>query len=239
MTPSSRTRVDRFWAAHLGCAPNDLRRSTTIVVAGPSGYHGVHALRHADACILSVPPAWLQRAARAANGRPAGQVFDAGFLRELFGEAVDRKIGPAFLGYADASCFRPADPRGSRLLLPQDEPALPRLAAACDPVEWDHSGIEWGAHPVYGCFDGEELAAAGTLEPWGADLLHVGILTHPARRGQGYGRAVVSAMTASGLEQERVVQYRTLRANAPSVAVAHALGFQEYGATLAVRFLSA
>ena len=54
----------------------------------------------------------------------------------------------------------------------------------------------------------------------GDRLLHVGIVTHPAFRGRGYGTAVVSAMTADGLADGRVVQYRTLQANLPSVAVA-------------------
>jgi predicted GNAT family acetyltransferase len=88
---------------------------------------------------------------------------------------------------------------------------------------------------VFGCFAGGALAAAGMLEPWGARLLHVGIATHPGHRGRGYGKAVVSAMTAHGLATGRVVQYRTLLANLPSVGIARALGFQRFALTLAVR----
>jgi predicted GNAT family acetyltransferase len=66
-------------------------------------------------------------------------------------------------------------------------------------------------------------------------LLHVGIVTHFGHRGRGYGTAVVSAMTADGLAGGRVVQYRTLQANLPSVAVASKLGFQRFAQTLAVR----
>jgi hypothetical protein len=42
-------------------------------------------------------------------------------------------------------------------------------------------------------------------------------------------------MTADGLAGGRVVQYRTLQANLPSVAVASKLGFQRFAQTLAVR----
>ena len=49
---------------------------------------------------------------------------------------------------------------------------------------------------MFGCFNGEALAAAGMLERWGDRLLQVGIVTHPDHRGRGYGKAVVSAMTA-------------------------------------------
>ena len=88
---------------------------------------------------------------------------------------------------------------------------------------------------MFGCFAGDRLAAAGMLERWGDRLLHVGIVTHPGHRGRGYGKAVVSAMSAHGLAAGGVMQYRTLQANLPSVGIARALGFQRFALTLAVR----
>jgi RimJ/RimL family protein N-acetyltransferase len=124
-------------------------------------------------------------------------------------------------------------------LTDQDLPALRQLAAAAGPTAWAHSGIDPARPPVFGCYAGRTLAAAGMLEPWGARLRHVGILTHPAYRGRGDGKAVVSAMTAHGLAAGVVVQYRTLAGNVASVAIAHALGFRRFGQTLAVRLLQA
>jgi RimJ/RimL family protein N-acetyltransferase len=72
-------------------------------------------------------------------------------------------------------------------------------------------------------------------EPLAATLLHIGIITHPDVRGQGYGRAVVSAISAYGLAADLVPRYQTLAANTPSVAIARALGFTHYATTLAVR----
>jgi GNAT superfamily N-acetyltransferase len=60
-------------------------------------------------------------------------------------------------------------------------------------------------------------------------------MTIPAYRGHGYGRAVVSAMTTYGLTHVPVVRYGTLRAHVPALRIAPALGYQEYGLTLAVR----
>jgi RimJ/RimL family protein N-acetyltransferase len=127
---------------------------------------------------------------------------------------------------------------GTRPLTDHDLAALRSLAVACGPTAWAHSGIDPGRLPVYGCYAGRTLVAAGMLEPWGDRLLHVGIVTHPGHRGRGYGTAVVSAMTADGLAGGRVVQYRTLQANLPSVAVAGKLGFQRFAQTLAVRLTS-
>jgi predicted GNAT family acetyltransferase len=79
------------------------------------------------------------------------------------------------------------------------------------------------------------MAAAGTLRNLDEHQLFVGILTHPEYRGQGYGKAVVSAMTEYGIGSGGVLAYRTLSSNNPSVGIARSLGYQEYATTLAVR----
>jgi GNAT superfamily N-acetyltransferase len=142
--------------------------------------------------------------------------------------AVDQVIGPAWLGYADRSDLRPAPTLGTRLLTDQDLPELQRLAAACGPVAWEHSGIDPARSPVFGCFAGDRLAAAGMLERWGDRLLHVGVVTHPGYRGCGYGKAVVSAMSTYGLATGGVMQYRpckptSLRSGSPGRSASSAL----------------
>jgi predicted GNAT family acetyltransferase len=54
-------------------------------------------------------------------------------------------------------------------------------------------------------------------------------------RGQGYARAVVSAMTVYGLAQGAILRHQTLQANVSAVAIAQTLGYQECGQTLAAR----
>jgi GNAT superfamily N-acetyltransferase len=237
-TDASIDAVLAFWAAHLGCSRAQLAQpGTSVVRNGPdlAGYRGVTVMSRPPACVVAVPGDWYEPAAGRLGRRPAAAVFDVPLLREVFGPAVDRVIGPAWVGYADAGDFTPAPTMGTRPLTERDRPALRRLAEACGPTAWEHGGIRPGSSPVFGCHAGGELAAAGKLEPWGPRLLHVGIVTHPAHRGRGYGKAVVSAMTAHGLAAGGVVQYRTLEANLPSVGIARALGFQRFARTLAVR----
>lgn len=237
-TDASIQAVLAFWATHLGCSREQLAQpGTSVVRNGPdlAGYRGVTVVFRPPACVVAVPHDWYEPAAGRLERRPAAAVFDIPLLREVFGPAVDRVIGPAWLGYADAGDFTPAPTMGTRLLTDRDLPALRRLADACGPTAWAHSGIRPGSAPVFGCHAGGALAAAGMLEPWGPRLLHVGIVTHPAHRGRGYGKAVVSAMTAHGLAADGVVQYRTLEANLASVGIARALGFQRFARTLAVR----
>ncbi len=237
-TPASLQAITAFWAAHLGCRPGQLSRAGTAVVRNGPGladYRGATAFYRPPACVLAVPVDWYEHITAQLAHQPAAAVFDTGVLRQVLGPAVGRVIGPAWLGYADQSDFRPSDPMRTRRLSDHDLPALRELAAACGPTAWAHSGIDPARPPVYGCYAGRTLAAAGMLEPWGDRLLHVGIVTHPAHRGRGYGTAVVSAMTADELAAGRVVQYRTLQANLPSVAIACKLGFQRFAHTLAVR----
>jgi GNAT superfamily N-acetyltransferase len=237
-TPASLQAIHRYWAAYLGCHQAQLSLPGTAVVRNGPGladYHGATAFYRPPACVLAVPDDWYEHTTARLAHQPASTVFEIALLRQVFGAVVDRVIGPAWLGYADPSDFQPAPPLGTRRLTDHDLPDLLGLAAACGPTAWAHSGIDPGRPPVYGCYADRTLAAAGMLEPWGDRLLHVGIVTHPAWRGRGYGTAVVSAMTADGLAGGRVVQYRTLQANLPSVAVARKLGFQHFAHTLAVR----
>jgi GNAT superfamily N-acetyltransferase len=237
-TTVSLEAVVAFWAAHLGCSEVQLAQPhTSVVRAGPelASYRGATVVFRPPACVLAVPADWYAPVISRIGRRPPAAVFDATLLRQVFGAAVDQVIGPAWLGYADTSDFRPAPTLGTRLVTDQDLPELQRLAAACGPTAWEHSGIDPGRPPVFGCFADEVLAAAGMLEWWGDRLLQVGIVTHPGYRGRGYGKAVVSAMSAYGLATGGVMQYRTLHANLPSVGIARALGFRRFALTLAVR----
>jgi GNAT superfamily N-acetyltransferase len=230
--------VVAFWAAHLGCSEAQLAEpSTSVVRAGPelASWRGATVVFRPPACVLAVPADWYEPVVSRIGQWPPAEVFDVTLLREVFGAKVDQVIGPAWLGYADASDFRSAPTLGTRLLTDQDLPELQRLAADCGPTAWEHSGIDPARPPVFGCFAGDRVAAAGMLERWGDRLLHVGVVTHPGYRGCGYGKAVVSAMSIYGLATGVVMQYRTLQANLPSVGIARALGFQRFALTLAVR----
>jgi GNAT superfamily N-acetyltransferase len=230
--------LDAHWATLLGCRRADLHAAQTLVVAhgpGLAHYQGALALRHGPACILSVPAPLVARVAPAIQAWTPDQVFDRDALAGLFGVTSARIIGPAWQGYADAGDFRPADARGTLPLGPGDEDALRRLAEICGAIAWEHSALRIGQPETFGYVVDGELVAAGNLTPEGERYCAVGILTHPAHRGQGYARAIVSAMTAHGLAGGRVLRYQTLCANAPALAVARALGYAAYATTLAVR----
>jgi GNAT superfamily N-acetyltransferase len=236
---SAAARVAAYWAAFLGCAPEHLETPGTWVGphagAGLADYRGVYLLRRGESCVVSVPAPLLAMVTAQLADLPATSSFDIIRLRHLFGDAIERIVGPAWQGYLRADDFRPAAQLNVRQLTAADDPALRQLEEACDGQEWEHSGIGGAEQAVFGAFVGDRLVAAGMGEPLAATLLHIGIITHPDVRGQGYGRAVVSAISAYGLGVGLVPRYQTLAANTPSVAIARALGFTHYATTLAVR----
>jgi RimJ/RimL family protein N-acetyltransferase len=56
-------------------------------------------------------------------------------------------------------------------------------------------------------------------------FMDIGVLTDPAYRRQGLGRAVVSALCTWCITESVIAQYRCLVSNTGSYAVARALGF--------------
>jgi RimJ/RimL family protein N-acetyltransferase len=69
----------------------------------------------------------------------------------------------------------------------------------------------------------------------GEKIAHIYVITHAAFRGLGHAIKAVSALTRIVLERKLVPQYRTLEANALSMAMARRLGFIQYATSLVVR----
>jgi len=241
-TLPTQQRADAYWAEYFGCLADDLHVARTLVVphAALADYAGAYLMRTGEACIVSAPAHLLRHTSDALGVLPPTETFDVAVVSACFGSAVERVIGPAYQGYIDSDSFRPVDSRGARVLDERDTPALRRLVEACGEDEWRHSGIGNGdQQEVFGCFVGDELAAAGMGEPRNETLWHIGIVTHPSYRGLDYGRGVVSAIAAHGLESGLIPWYQTLQVNTPSIAIAQSLGFSQYATTLAVRLRQA
>jgi GNAT superfamily N-acetyltransferase len=236
--PDTIQSIDAYWSSYFGCPLSDPQTPRAVVVphATLHGYQGAFLFRRDRSCILSVPTEVLAPVTHAVLDREPEGVFDSAFLTGVFGDAVERTIGPAWLGYADDMDLRPVETVGVRLLHADDDVALHRLAQACSETDWEHSGIRFDRLPVYGSVRGDEILAAAGYELWGERLAHIGVVTHTAHRGRGCGKAVVSAIAASALREGLIPQYRTLESNTASVALARSLGFQEYAVTIAVRF---
>jgi GNAT superfamily N-acetyltransferase len=230
-------RIDAAWAAFFGLSPPAFLRPGVQVVAHHqlADYHGVWLFRHHASLCLSVPSDSVQSVQTAVRANTVESLFSEAGVRGLLGSRIERIIGPAYYGYVERAQFRSAPHPGVRALSRADQAALHQLADACEMDAWEHSGITFDEAHVFGCFVDDRLVAAARYQSAWEETAHIGVVTHPAYRGHGYGRAVVSAATAQGLKAGFIMLYQTLLANAPAVALATGLGYQLYATHLAVR----
>jgi GNAT superfamily N-acetyltransferase len=177
---------------------------------------------------VSVPPALRRFVQEAVQDFDAHALLTPDAIHDLFGNRVTRLVGPSYQGYVERPGFRPRPAEHVRLLSAPDRPAQERLRDACDPAEWEDSGISLDREPLFGYVSqGDVLAVAGVI-PWSPYAANPAVITHPGSRGQGFGTAVVSAAMAHILDQGSVVLYQTLLENRAAVRMATALGCQEY-----------
>lgn len=225
LAPDDAREVRSLWLSRFGVDDQDAldRDGVTIGLHDPAWYWGVQLLQRGDACVVSVPTQELRRAVERVR-------FDPRALREALGSAVTAVIGPAVITHRSEVAKDAA--RGEPLA---DADALARLEAACGDVEVEHASIDLDHPVVLGASDGEGLAGAVSAEPWGGRIYDVGLLVHPRARGRGVGSALTAACVEAVCARGGITQYRTLRSNKGSMAIAERLGFELFAETLSAR----
>lgn len=229
--------IARYWASFFGRPVAALDHPGLQVVphAELGEYRGLFCLRREATALVSVPPDRVSHWQARLVPLAPDALLDPQLMAQVAGVQPDQVIGPALLAYADADTLRPFPLAGTRLLSTLDEEAHAALEAACEPTEWAHGGSEFGLLPLAGRFVREQLVALAGYELWGEQIAHIAVITHPAHRGQGYGGEVVSLLAETVIARGMIAQYRTLRANTPSVRLADSLGFVPLAETLAIR----
>jgi GNAT superfamily N-acetyltransferase len=231
---STRARIDAYWTAFFGGRPGLLSEPGTAVLphAALAGYRGVWFFRRGDTLVISIPP---DIAAPPLATLTAADFEDVERITSLLHTPVARVVGPAWIGYADATTLRPCHDSRARLLTDADSAAIDALRSACPAEAWEHGGSDIGDWPLAGVFDGDTLVALAGCERWGSDIAHLAVITHPAYRGRGLGTGAASLAAATALGHGLIPQYRTLRGNTPSLAIGARLGFVHYAESIAAR----
>lgn len=224
--------ADCYWAGHLGCAPGELfSRPFRVVTHGEelAGYRGVLALFRDGGATASVPPDRASELRGLLDGLEHGGTPKA--FTDALAPVASLVLGPAYLGY---TLEIRGDGSQARNLDHEDAAAVEKLREACGKTEWEHGGASLEL-PCSGVFEKDQLVALSGYEIWGRTIAHLYIVTHPAFRGRGLGRAAVAHLARRALAAGLLPQYRTLEANTPAIRIAEALGFQRYATSMAVR----
>src|SRR3712207_4408241 len=100
--------ITRCWAGELGCPPEHFATGRTLAVPhkGFGDYHGVFFFRWFASLVVSLPASLLPAIGPRVEQLRADRLVPEGCLRAVGAEDVERVIGPAYYGYADAGCLR-------------------------------------------------------------------------------------------------------------------------------------
>ena len=216
-------------APHSFTGPGVSFESRPATPLCPPGWVGIVRLR--DSALVVAPSVDLtDRLAKLLAGADAAAVVDPDRLRAML--PVAELMGPAELGYADAATATlvlSAGVRQSSL----DEPAVERLLGRTTSDDLMESGIGYVTSPIFVLWDGDEVTSVAGYRIWSARFAHLGVLTDPGRRAEGFGRKAASAAAAHALGEGLVLQWRASPVD--SRAVGRSLGFLEFGTQVSLR----
>ncbi|MBP1987471.1 GNAT family N-acetyltransferase [Halolamina salifodinae] len=229
LAPDTEDRIARYWAERLGCSPAAFRESG-VTVTGHANEETIRLLRRQNALVVAVPADLGD-----ATAGHSEAVFDADFpgtdaVERALADtdtAIDAVHGPYVLWYVDQPAFSPVE-SDARLLVGADESAFERLRERVPEADWARASPTFRPGQTAGLFESERLVAVATLTH--LPLPDVGVVVDPEHRGRGYGRAVVSAITAAAFDAtaDAVVRYRTPASAAASLSLAESLGFERW-----------
>jgi len=228
-----------LWAQEIGVnVPELMAHSEGVTLTANPQLAGILLWRRGKDLRIAALYQKLERIHGAIIGHSFERILTPDFwqrIPEYCGEA----IGPALLFYLDAlpADWKSMTPRGLmvRGLTNLDAMAFEDFAESLTETERQHSGLELGPRPLWGVFKGTSLLAVAGYDSWPGRIAHLGVAVHPEHRGQKLGQLAVRAAARGALTRRRVVQYRTLANNEPSVGIAKALHLVPYAETLYIR----
>jgi len=202
-------RIDATWAAFFGLSSPAFLLPGIQVVAHHQlvDYQGVWLFRHHASLCLSVPPDSVKSIQAVVRAYTVASLFSEAGIRALLGPRIERIIGPAYQGYVERPQFRSAPHPGVHPLSRADRAALQQLADACEVDAWEHAGIALDEPHAFGCFADDHVIAVARYRPAWEEAASIGVVTHPAYRGRGYGRAVVRPIWRCGSARRRDVPW--------------------------------
>jgi GNAT superfamily N-acetyltransferase len=232
-------RHDQFWSQFFGVSSSDLNRVGVSIVAhaGLDTYRGVWFFQHQDRLIVSAPEGWLAHLKKFENALESDLVIDGPFLQALFGDHLERIIGPVFQGSLVPGDFRPVVSSDVCPLTDQDAVARTVFQSECGLEAWRDSGLDEAKHVVGFWHHGRIMAMAG-YRAWSNDAGDPCVLTHPDHLSRGLGSLVVSEVIRSALLEGKILLYQTLESNLAAVRLARKLGYRQYAWHVAVRLTS-
>lgn len=237
MDPQFRKQITALLAAHYGIAPDDRDRpGTTLRPMDPDAWDGWLELIPAGARVgVEVPPVLRERVEAVVAEYPSDHVLSGADFVAAWGSEGAR-VGGMKVYALDAATFCRFTPDARytvRALNDADRAAFDDFLARCSEGDRNEADIGLDQAAPFGVFDGSRIVAGASTYGW-LGLVDVGVLTDPAYRGQGLGKAVVSAVAEHVCAQGGVLCYRHGLSNTASQGIAEGLCLSLYATVEAV-----
>jgi hypothetical protein len=228
--------IRAYWRAATQ-APNGFGGDGLVIAgsddhqAAPRGWTGIIELL-GDVVIAC--PANLADSLRAAlSGSSNEQILDPSYVTDLL--RPKETLGPAKLFYGGLSLKHPSLSRRVVGPVGADDPRVKEVMGDATEDERSESSVTraiWGAYVALA--DDGTPASVCAWRDWPHQVAHMGSLTAASLRGQGYGLVAAQAAFNAAVEIGRIPQWRALRSNHASVALAQRLGLRLVGQQLSV-----
>ncbi len=220
------SRVYQTWAEHFQLPPECFSKPGTTIYANDrrSAESAIVLWQLGEQVVVELTPEWQEQVGQIAASFPEDHRLSLDDLRRAWGD-IEHSHMPLYA--LDAALFRPfavPPPYTLRQLTPDDQPAFDDFLAQCSESDQDEGDVSIDHLLAIGAFDKSRIAAASSVFVW-RGFMEPGILTDPAYRGKGLGKALISACSEYYLGGERLVSYRHDASNLGSQRIAESLGF--------------
>lgn len=236
MQADSWARVQGWWADLFGCGKAQLWQGLSVTKhAGLTGYEGIFVAHRSTGCHVSLP-SWVDaRTRESLSQQGMSRITDPDFWMQLPETAALSVIGPSVHSYTDGASWIAPTKSATDAVIEAPRDQLEGLRFAMDPADWGEGGFADGASRFFALRVAGEVVAAANLTEFLDGPADIGVVVHPEFRGRGLGLAVAAAATSYALEEVGVARWRARVTNAPSRAMAAALGFEDYCHQMAIR----
>jgi GNAT superfamily N-acetyltransferase len=221
-----------YWAKRFGCNLEDFTHPGTLTIKEEQlAETGKIHLYHIDKMsIVRIAPSLAKQA-----GLPDGYDRNSGSLivntlQALVPVALESTLLDHYLDPEDFKCFPVGAPFTTRQVdAENDKHSLLALYEACTEADLDAAevSLEEPDAVIFGIFEGTQLVAYAGHRYWDETIVDIGVLIHPGYRGQGLGKAVVSALCEWCIGNDIVPMYRVFSDHTHSHGIPQALGFKE------------
>ncbi|HEY2509155.1 MAG TPA: GNAT family N-acetyltransferase [Streptosporangiaceae bacterium] len=223
--------VEKFWRASWSSGEVCYRDDVLLIASDPGvrDDRRVTILRTGSQTIAVLSPDTAERVFRPR----AGAITEPEFRGMLAAAGITLHAADHLFYFTDQSrpeLLAETAPPGVRALTAEDQEAFRLFESSASVEDLDAAYVELDHWAVVGAFDGTTLACVASMYPWqDSRLADLGVLTLPAYRGQGLGRAVVREICRQACQRGYEPQYRCQADNTASMRLAASSGLSWFG----------